>query len=78
MSKNNKRNKQVKIILDLEEPLFLLVKNGEELPSSSCTCTNDDALDIDGLEDDNQLIDIDLSDIRDQEQCLRKEDTNLR
>lgn len=41
----------------------MLVKNVEELLGSSCTCGDDDAIEIYGLENDNKLIEIDLLDI---------------
>lgn len=58
MPQKKNRSKPIINISDSKEPLFFLIKNGEELPGSSCTCIDDDSLDIDGL----QLIEIEVSD----------------
>lgn len=58
MFQKKKKNKQVKKFSNLEEPLFLLVNNGEELPYSTNACSDDNDLEIDGLKHDNQLIEI--------------------
>jgi len=61
MAKNKqKRNKKIKKFSNSIEPLFFVVKNGEELPYSSCACSVDDVIDINGLEYYNQVINIEL------------------
>lgn len=54
MYQQNKSCKQVKKISDFKQQLFLLVRNGEELPTSPWLGYDDDVLEIDGLEDDNK------------------------